>query len=258
MFYEFRNIGDAEYVRVDTENNMNYPNHLHQSFEIMFVTDGTMYVTVDKNEYPLKKGDAIFVFPNQVHSLRSEKSEHITFVFSPLLVNAYFVGIKDKVPKDPVFTPDKYVTKALYSISSDSPLILKKGVLYTVCAAFDKDREYIQPSYRSHQFFEIFSYIENNYTKECSLHEAAKQIGLNYSYISRDFKRLVGMNFNEYVNLMRLNLACHLLKNTDNSIMECSLESGFGSTHSFNRNFKAQYGVTPYKYRKSFKEAEKR
>lgn len=258
MFYEFRNIGDSEYMRIDTENNMNFPKHIHQSFEIMLVTDGTMDVTVDRREYTLKKGDAIFIFPNQVHSLRSDKSEHITFVFSPLLVNAYFSKIKDKIPASPVFCPDEYIKKALYSLSADSSVILKKGVLYSVCAAFDKNAEYVPPDYKSRHFYEIFSYIENNYTKECSLSEAAKQIGMNYSYVSRDFARLVGMSFNDYVNLMRLNMACHLLKNTEYSVTECALESGFGSTHTFNRNFREQYGITPYKYRKSQKDAEKR
>ena len=258
MFYEFRNIGDSEYVRIDTENNMNFPKHIHQSFEIMLVTDGTMDVAVDRREFTLEEGEAIFIFPNQVHSLKSDKSEHITFVFSPLLVNAYFTGIKDKVPENPVFTPDKNIIKALYSLSADSSVLLKKGVLYTVCAEFDKNTGYVSPDYKSRHFYEIFSYIENNYTKECSLSEAAKQIGMNYSYVSRDFMRLVGMSFNDYVNLMRLNMACHLLKNTEYSITECALESGFGSTHTFNRNFREHYGVTPYKYRKSQKDAEKR
>ena len=254
MFYEFRNIGDSEYVRVDTENNMNYPKHIHQSFEIMLVTDGEMQISVDQNSYTLNKGDAIFIFPNQVHSLNSEKSEHITYVFSPLLVNAYSSKLKNKVPADPVFRPDEYVVKALGALSADSSVMLKKGVLYSVCAAFDKGAEYVPPNYKNRHLFEIFSYIENNYTKECSLGEAAKQIGMNYSYISRDFARLVGMSFNDYVNLMRLNMACHLLKNTEYSITECALESGFGSTHTFNRNFKERYGITPYKYRKSVKE----
>ena len=258
MFYEFRNTGDSEYVRVDTENNMNFPEHIHRSFEIILVTDGEIRLNVDRKSYTLTKGDAIFIFPDQVHSLRSEKSEHITFVFSPLLVAAYSSKLKDKVPSDPVFRPDGHIVKALYSLSSDSSVIYKKGVLYSVCAAFDEGTGYIPPSCGNRHLFEIFSYIENNYTKECSLSGAAKQIGMNYSYVSRDFARLVGMRFNDYVNLMRLNMACHLLKNTEYSITECALESGFGSTHTFNRNFKQQYGVTPYKYRKSQKDAEKR
>ena len=252
MFYEFRNIGDAEYVRVDTENNMNYPKHIHQSFEIMLLTGGTMDVTVDSRVYTLEAGDALFVFPNQVHSLQSEKSEHITFIFSPLLVNAYFSKHKGTVPVDCKFRPSGDIVKALYALTPECSVLRKKGTLYSFCAQFDETAEYTERSYRNSQFLEIFSFIENNYTGECSLRTAAKELGMNYSYISRDFKKLVGICFNEYVNIMRLNRASYLLKNTKLSVTECALESGFKSTHTFNRNFKEQWDITPHQYRKTY------
>ncbi len=252
MFYEFRNVGDAEYLRIDTENNMNFPKHIHQSYEIIHMTAGEMKVTVDQNEYTLVEGDALFVFPNQVHSLQSEHSDHVTFIFSPLLVNSYFSVVKDKVPVRPVFRPSPDVVSALYSLSQQSPVLRKKGALYLFCADFDKTASYVPRSYRSAQFSEIFAFIEDNYTGECSLEDAAREIGMNYSYISRDFKKLAGMCFNEYVNLLRLNKASYLLKNTKMTITECALESGFRSTHTFNRNFKKRYKATPYQYRKAF------
>lgn len=252
MFYEFRNIGDAEYLRIDTENNMNFPKHIHQSYEIILMTGGDMKVTVDCNEYRLEEGDALFVFPNQVHSLQSEHSEHVTFIFSPFLVNSYFSVVKDKVPVCPVFRPSEAVVGALYSLSHGCSVLQKKGALYLFCADFDKEAEYVPRSCRSTQFSEIFAFIEDNYTGECSLEDAARQIGMNYSYISRDFKKTVGMCFNEYVNLLRLNKASYLLRNTKLSVTECALESGFRSTHTFNRNFKDRYDMTPYHYRKAF------
>ena len=252
MFYEFRNVGGAEYLRIDTENNMNFPKHIHQSFEIILVTGGRMEAAVDSAVYTLEKDDALFIFPNQVHSLRSEKSEHITFIFSPLLVNAYMAELKDTVPLNGKFRPPEDMINALCSLSPDCSVLKKKGTLYSFCAMFDETAEYTARNYKNSQFFEVFSFIENNYTGECSLHDAAKSMGMNYSYISRDFKKLVGICFNEYVNLMRLNRASYLLKNTKLSVTECALESGFKSTHTFNRNFIQRYGVTPYKYRKAF------
>ena len=88
---------------------------------------------------------------------------------------------------------------------------------------------------------------------ECTLSDAVERVGMNYSYISRNFKKLVGMSFNDYVNLMRLNQACYLLKNTDRSITDCGYESGFRSIHTFNRNFKERYGISPQQYRKEQK-----
>ncbi len=76
MFYEVRNVGGAEYFRVDTENNMNFPRHLHQSFEIILVTGGKLTVDVDSGTYTLEEGDALMIFPHQIHSLSSEVSRH--------------------------------------------------------------------------------------------------------------------------------------------------------------------------------------
>ena len=42
----------------------------------------------------------------------------------------------------------------------------------------------------------------------------------------------------------------YLMDNTDGSIMQCALESGFDSIRSFNRNFKERFAITPVQYRK--------
>lgn len=251
MFYEIRNNGDAEYLRVDTENNMNFPRHIHNSFEIILMNGGTMKVTVDSKKYTLKEGDAALIFPHQVHSLESERSSHVTYIFSPLIVNSYYSALTDRVPSSAVFRIPEDLSRALRALQPDSPLVMKKGVLYSVCAEFDRGAEYVAKGYENGPFFKLFSFVEENYTNECTLGDAVKHIGMNYSYISRNFKKLVGMSFNDYVNLMRLNRACYLLKTGEGSITDCGYESGFRSIHTFNRNFKEKYGMSPYQYRQA-------
>jgi len=46
-----------------------------------------------------------------------------------------------------------------------------------------------------------------------------------------------------------LSHACYLLKNTAQSVLQCALDSGYTSLRSFNRNFKAQFGISPSQYR---------
>lgn len=253
MFYEVRNVGGAEYFRVDTENNMNFPRHLHQSFEIILVTGGKLTVDVDSGTYTLEEGDALMIFPHQIHSLSSEVSRHVTYIFSPLLVNSYFSALRGKVPASGAFRMPEALAAALGSLSPDSSVIEKKGVLYSVCAAFDRGARYVERKYKNGPFYDIFSFVEENYTNECTLSDAVERVGMNYSYISRNFKKLVGMSFNDYVNLMRLNQACYLLRNSDISITDCGYESGFRSIHTFNRNFKERYGISPQQYRKEQK-----
>ncbi|MBO5019498.1 MAG: AraC family transcriptional regulator, partial [Clostridia bacterium] len=66
----------------------------------------------------------------------------------------------------------------------------------------------------------------------------------------RFFKNMIGISFNRYVINYRLSHACYLLNNTDSSIINCAIDSGFYSIRTFNRNFKTQYGITPEEYRK--------
>ena len=95
----------------------------------------------------------------------------------------------------------------------------------------------------------IFSFVENNYRAECTLYNASRAIGYDNAYISRYFKRMTGISYNSYVNLNRLSYASYLLKNTSLSILECSIDSGFKSLRSFNRNFKEHFKKTPQEYR---------
>ena len=64
---------------------------------------------------------------------------------------------------------------------------------------------------------------------------------------------ITGISFNSYKNRYRINNACYLLSNSNYSILQCALESGYQSVRSFNRNFKNILGITPAEYRNRLK-----
>ena len=109
--------------------------------------------------------------------------------------------------------------------------------------------KYRRQSKDNHLLFEIFSFIEKNFNSNCSLEELAKITGYDYTYLSRYFKNVTNISFNSYVNNFRLNHACYLLNNTNESIMNCALNSGYNSIRTFNRNFKETLGMTPEEFR---------
>ena len=61
----------------------------------------------------------------------------------------------------------------------------------------------------------------------------------------------MNLSYNQYLNIRRLNHAAHLLRNTNDTALNCALESGYTSLRTFNRNFKLYYGITPQEYRKA-------
>ena len=89
MFYEFKHIGSSDYFVKEYGENFSFPPHMHLCIELVVALDGEMNVTVDGKENILHRGEALLIFPNQLHSLASEKSRHLLCIFSPDLVRAY-------------------------------------------------------------------------------------------------------------------------------------------------------------------------
>lgn len=107
MFYQFNHLGSPDYLKAEFGENFSFPLHLHQCYEFVTVLSGEMQLTVDDKEYLLKAGEGILIFPNQIHSFKSQKSEHFLMIFSPRLVQAFNMSVATKIPKNNKFTPDK-------------------------------------------------------------------------------------------------------------------------------------------------------
>lgn len=252
MFYEFKHIGSSDYFIKEYGEDFCFPPHMHLCFELITVLEGEMNVTVDGIENLLHEGEALLIFPNQLHALDSEKSRHMLCIFSPDLVRAYSSKTEKSLPKSNLFTPDKYLIEALDKTPENAKTIAKKGLLYSLCAAFDENIEY-QPrkSGQKSLLSKIFAFVEENFSGECSLEELSARLGYDYAYLSRCFKKAAGISYVAYLNIYRLNKACYLLDNTDKSILQCALEAGYSSLRTFNRNFKNHFGISPAEYRKN-------
>lgn len=252
MFYQTAHLGTSDYFKKECGENFNYPPHLHQSFELILVTSGTMTVRVGEKEYTLGGGEAVLIFPNQTHSMTSRESTHTLFIFSPQFVQAFWTEKKSFAPENNKLQLDRYMIEKLRGLAEKSSRFEIKGVLYSVVAEFDKEATYREAS-RDKEILlvKIFGYVEGNFKKDCSLGALGASVGYSAEYVSRYFKKKTTLSYNQYLNVCRLNHAAHMLRNTDETALVCALESGYTSLRTFNRNFKYYYGVTPQEYRKN-------
>ena len=250
MFYQLHHIASNEYIKKEYGEDFSYPPHMHQCFELAIVLDGEMTISVNNDTYNLSRGEAVFIFPNQIHSFSSSKSKHMLLIFSPKIVQSFSVKYSGKLPLKSCFKPNEYLVSALEELEVADSTISIKGLLYSVASSFEKQVEF-GDSYSDTEnlLMRIFRFVDQNLRAECSLTDAAKSLGYDHSYISRFFKKATGMSYNSYVNSCRLNHAGYLLKNSDYSILECAVESGYKSLRSFNRNFKEYFSMTPNEYR---------
>ena len=93
------------------------------------------------------------------------------------------------------------------------------------------------------------SYISKNFSGNLTLEEVADQVHLNPAYFSSIFKQSTGSSFKEYLNMVRIEESKRLLANTDYTIIDIAIASGFEDQSYFSRVFKKYTGLTPRQYR---------
>ena len=103
----------------------------------------------------------------------------------------------------------------------------------------------------------IDSYICENYNKDISLSSLASHVHYNPSYLSRLYKERKGINVVARINSVRLEHACDMLKNTNQSIQEISHETGFYSANYFSKVFRKSLKMSPADYRMRIAEKDK-
>ncbi|MBR4059494.1 MAG: helix-turn-helix transcriptional regulator [Lachnospiraceae bacterium] len=104
----------------------------------------------------------------------------------------------------------------------------------------------------------ILKIIEENCFKyDLSLEMLAEQTGVSKSWISKNIKNKVGMNYTEYINKLRIDRAKELLINTDMSIGEIFVAVGYVDDITARRNFKKYIGLTPSEYCQKYKDDRK-
>ena len=93
--------------------------------------------------------------------------------------------------------------------------------------------------------------MAGHFTEEdISLTKMAEDLGYSPFALSRVFSHTFHTNFNGYLNDLRLNQAVNLLENSEDSITELAMETGFTSMRTFNRVFGERYRMSPREYRK--------
>ncbi len=97
---------------------------------------------------------------------------------------------------------------------------------------------------------EALAYINANLTEPFSETDLANIAQLSPSAFSRSFRRHTGLALVQYVNRLRINLACQLLMGpVPMKITDVCFSSGFNNISNFNRQFQAQKGMTPSRFR---------
>ncbi len=97
---------------------------------------------------------------------------------------------------------------------------------------------------------EAVTYIRFHLDHPLHLSQIAEALGVHPSYLSRAFKKALGMTLTAYINKLRIEEAKYLLGQADVSVTQVALAIGYTDSNYFSKVFTKLEHVTPHDYRK--------
>lgn len=94
--------------------------------------------------------------------------------------------------------------------------------------------------------------IEKEYQEGSTIEVLIQDIPASRRNVVRRFKQAIGVTPIEYLQRTRIEAAKKMLAQTDQSVLEVMLNSGYNDLKSFRQLFKKSTGVTPKEYRDKF------
>ena len=108
----------------------------------------------------------------------------------------------------------------------------------------------IESSSASNTMKNIVLYLEDHFNEDISMEQLSNIFYISKYYISREFKKYMGIGVWDYLTGLRINYAKEQLKDSDQSVGEIAISCGIPNVSHFINTFKSREGVTPLTYRK--------
>ncbi|MDQ6417838.1 response regulator [Paenibacillus sp. LHD-117] len=98
---------------------------------------------------------------------------------------------------------------------------------------------------------QVKSYVQNHFGQEgLSLQDAADQVNVSASHLSKVFSQETGQTFTEFLMMTRIRKAIELMQSTNAKSYEIANEIGYSDPHYFSNLFKRVTGMTIRDFRK--------
>ena len=230
--------------------------HFHRELELVYIMDGGCSAYIDGKMYTLEKGDVFISFPGQIHYYMSSlEGKYYICLLNPDVLYSMneildsSVLSANVIKKDMAYNIAELLEKTL-ECKGEFKRTLIAGVLNQAVAEALSKVELIRKNKSDSTAFQgIIKYCSHNFTEDITLDVISKNLHVSKFHISHLINEKIGMSFNLYINMLRVDKARTLLSDTGKKIADISEEVGFGSIRSFNRAFVNITGLTPKQYR---------
>ena len=243
----------------------------HDELEILYFLDGSATINSGDERYEAHTGELVIFNTNDIHQILPIKNPA---KFLCLIINASYcmdnyIDISDMRFQGLIH--DETIAKLMTELSecyptdisdrsqyqADDPRILmSRSIVLQILTRLvcfhqaNSDHSHNHNRNNIYKIKNLLEHIHNNLHRDISLDELSCISGLSKYYLSREFKRVTGLPFVQYVNLIRCETAKQLLKDQKTPISEVCKRCGFNDLSYFSKTFLRVVGITPTEYRK--------
>ncbi len=253
IVYEEFHFGKEKHIAFYHPVDFSHFAHLHRSYELLYLKQGGLEVTVNGKAFLMHAGDMVLVLPYEVHSYRDlGGSVCDVAVFSPDYVQEFYSQTVHHFLACPVFRMEPEQIRRLEALLfyDDSNLFLTKAALYetVACVLSQTELKYRKEEDRD-LLHRILLFIRQHYREDLTLQDLAEELGYSRLYLSRYINRFLKLSFPDLIHEHRVCQAIYLLEHTAMPVSEVAFDCGYSSLRTFNRCFKRVTGKTPREYR---------
>lgn len=255
--------------------------HTHDNFtELVIVLNGNATHIVHSETYFIKKGNVLVINEDTPHAyinphefkicnimfrseilrsagpdLRTSNGFQALFVLEP-----FYRNIHSFQSRLSLSIPSMEHVSSIISVMINEYNDRLQGYQTLLISRFMELVVYLSRQYDSQengtesnlmQLANALSYIEDHYLEPLTLEEIAARSDISVRHLNRIFRSYYQTTPFSYLQKLRLERACMLLRQCELPITKISYECGFNDSNYFTRQFTKVYGISPKAYRQN-------
>lgn len=250
--------------------------HYHPEFQITAIVNGEGLLYAGNNMSAFAEMEVLMIGANVPHLLKNsidpnQEIKGISLFFDNFSFGRHFFDINELSNLKSLLQDSNRVIKisgalkvVIYNKILSTLSLEKEQLIITfleVLSLFHQaDKSYInEEQYQLElneneggRLNEVLTYTFKNVKQEITIEQVAKIAYLSRSQFSAFFKLHTGKTYIQFLNELRIENACILLKNGHFTIEQICYEVGFQNVSNFVRQFKKVKQLTPSNYRKAW------
>lgn len=253
-------------------------------YDLIFVTQGTLFMTENEQKYEVREGEYILLSPGLEHYGHQACLEDTKIMW--LHFQGEREGIQQKAgevdwssiyKKDGTYTEApqfmlsfpvlgkvknvELVLNGLYRLFALNNIPspenkLRQQLLFSECLITLQKEVFSIPTAAEQVTEQIVEYVHEHYDKPFTMKSVSQKLLFHQDYLTRCMQQTMGITPLQYLNQYRMNMAKTLIGSSSLRMVDIARQCGMDDAAYFSKLFRKTEGISPTEYRRMAKRME--